>query len=390
MKAIKINGKALLAALDLVGSGFSATTLTRVTLGAGEDGVGDCKIEVWDLEAMARTSMPFSNEGPANLAILVPSAQLETLITKTGAEEISISDSEKKVTLKAKTTKLAVGKIDETTMRTWNVIEPTTHIEISKASLLGSLAAPIEDILGTGSQIRGFQVSAANGEVCLLATDGFRIYRAVIKDTGIVQAEEGKAVLPVKVLKFLKRLDDSEMPMSLGFEDDSYLLRAGLGELTLELNGSSLKREIPDITQLLNGKPDHRFLVSIPRFKAEVDLHNSLSADKVSAGVFEFKEGSLDMDTRDSKNINQITSKIEVGDEYQVLERTTDIKLALRLKYLSEALKFMEVFEHGKGAMVEIGIATGSTGLLWIQPSQSTRDAHGDSEILCVIAPINQ
>ena len=389
MKNTKIDGKLLLAALDLVGAGFSATTLTRVTMSAGDDGVGDCKVEVWDVDAMARASAACNLGTKTDLSILVPSAQLDALLTKTGATELQISDREKQFSLKAKTTKLMVPKIDETKTSKWTIPDNyETQIELSRGMLLGSLASSIEDILGSYAQIRGFQLSALGGQVCLLATDGFRIYRALIKDTGIIKADDADLILPVKLLKFLKRLDTSDLPLGIGSQESSYLVRAGLGELSLEIFGSSVLTQYPDISGLLSSKPDHRYLIAASKLKAEAELHQTLSTDKVAAGIFEFKESSLEIETKGSLASNQVNSSIELGDDYQILERKKDIKIGLRLKYLSDALKSMEVFAKDRHSKVEIGIADGSTGLVWIQPSQEIRDAHPDIEIFSILAPV--
>ena len=388
MKPTKIDGKLLLAALDLVGAGFSATTLTRVTMVAGDDGLGDCKVEVWDMEAMARATAACNLGVKTDLSILVPSAQLEALLTKTGAAELQISDKEKQFGLKANTTKLQVPKIDETKTSKWVIPdEYATQIELTRGRLIGSLASSIEEILGTAAQIRGFQITALNGQVCLLATDGYRIYRALIKDEGVVKADNAEAMLPVKLLKFLKVLDTANLPLGIGIKGDSYLLRAGVGELNLEVFGPALLTQYPDTTGLLASKPDHRFAISSSRLRGECELHQTLSTDKAAAGIFEFKETGLLIETKGSLASNQVNSDIELGDDYQILERKNDVKVGIRLKYLSDALKFMEVF-GGKTGKVEIGIATGTTGLVWIQPSQDVRDNHKEVEILSILAPV--
>ena len=389
MKPTKIDAKLLLAALDLVGSGFSATTLTRVTMLAGDDGLGDFKVEVWDMEAMARATASCNLGTKTDMSLLVPSAQLEAMLRKTGAEELQIKDNERQFNLKAKTTKLTVPKIDETKTSKWTIPEDcSTQIELSRGRLLGSLASSIEELLGTGAAIRGFQLSAQGGKVVLIATDNYRFYRATFKDEGIIKAEDCDTMLPAKVLKFLKALDTSNLPLGIGIKESSYLLKAGEGELSLEIFGPSIQKQYPDTTGLLSSLPDHRYLISMARLKGECELHQTLSTDKAAAGTFEFKETGLEIETKGSLASNQVNSYIEYGDDYQILERTEDIKICVRLKYLSDALKFMEVFDRGKTSRVEIGIAQGTTGLFWIQSSEEVRTRHADSEILAILAPV--
>jgi DNA polymerase III sliding clamp (beta) subunit (PCNA family) len=388
MKPTKIDGKLLLAAIDLVGAGFSATTLTRVTMSAGDDGLGDCKVEVWDMEAAARATASCNLGVKTDLSILVPSAQLDALLTKTGAAELQITERDRQFGLKANTTKLAVPKIDETKTSRWIIPDNcSTQIEISKAQLLGSLASSIEDILGTGSQIRGFQLASQNGQICLIATDGIRLYRALIKNDGVLKSEDFDTVLPAKLLKFLKRLDTSKLPLGIGMQGTSYLMRSGYNDLSLEVFGPSVDKRIPETSAIFGLQPNHRYLVSAAKLRAEAELHQTLSTDKAAAGMFEFKEAGLEIETKGSLASNQVNSRIDIGEDYQILERTDDIKIGIRLKYLSEALKFMEVF-GGKSGRVEIGIAYGTTGLVWIQPSEDTRKAHESSEIIAILAEV--
>jgi len=388
MKPTKIDGKLLLAAIDLVGSGFTASTLTRVTMMAGDDGLGDCKVEVWDMEAAARVTTPCNLGSKTDLSMLVPSAQLDALLKKTGTEELQISDRERAFGLKANTTKLTVPKVDETKTAKW-VIPDTgeTQIEISKGQLLGSLASSIEDILGAGSQIRGFQLASQDGQIFLLATDGIRLYRALIKDDGVLKSEDFDAVLPVKLLKFLKVLDTSKLPLGIGMNGTSYLMKAGCNDLSLEVFGPTMDKRLPKTDAIFQLKPNHRYLISAARLKAEAELHQTLSTDKAAAGMFEFKDTGLEIETKGSLASNQVNSSIEIGDDYQVLEKQGDLKIGMRLKYLSDALKFMEVF-GGKSGKVEIGVAYGTTGLVWIQPSEETRASHTSSEIIAILAEV--
>jgi len=384
MKA-KLDGKVLLAALDLVGAGFTPTTLTRVMVNTGDDGLGSWRIDMWDTEATASILVPYGGEKDTDLSIIMPSVQLETLLSKTRAKEFEIRSKENIFVLKANNSRLSIPKVDELTASNWDVDEKyPIQIEIAKGGLLASLAGPIEDILGTYANVRGFQISASNGEVTIIATDSFRIYRAIIKDTGLIKANDISGVLPVKVLKFFKDLNGSELPVGIGLKDTSYLIRAGVGDLTLEVNGAGIITKYPGVALRFASKPDHRFVFSASRLKKEVELHQSLSQDKVPTGIFEFTETGVSIETKGNKQVSN--SHVDLGEDYKVQERTEDIKIAIRLKYLLDAIRFISALD---GDSIEVGIATKTTGLIWVQPAEETRLLHPEMEVACVIAPVN-
>jgi DNA polymerase III sliding clamp (beta) subunit (PCNA family) len=384
MKA-KLDGKVLLDALDLVGAGFSPTTLTRVMVNTGDDGLGHWRIDMWDTEATASILVPYGGEKNTDLSVIMPSVQLETLLSKTRTKEFEIQGKENSFVLKANNSRLSIPKVDESVTSNWNVDDNyPIQIEIAKGGLLGSIAGPIEDILGTYANIRGIQVSASNGEVTILATDGFRIYRSVIKDAGLIKANNITGILSLKILKFFKDLDGSELPVGIGLKDTSYLIRAGVGDLTLAVNGCSIIGKFPDVSSRFASKPDNRFIISASKLKKEVDLHQSLSQDKVPAGIFEFTETGISIETKGNKQVSN--SHIDLGEEYEILERTGDIKIAIRLKYLLDAIKFISALDCEK---IEIGIATKTTGLIWIQPAEETRLLHPEMDVISLVAPVN-
>lgn len=384
MKA-KLDGKVLLAALNLVGAGFTPATLTRVDVKTGDDGLGHWRIDMWDTEATASILVPYGGEKNTDLSIIMPSIQLGMLLTKTRAIDFEIQSKENVFVLKANSSRLSVPKIDESIFSQWDVDENyPIQIEIAKGGLLGSLAGPIEDILGPYANVRGMQISANNNEVVILASDGFRIYRAIIKDSGLIKADNIVGILPTKVLKFFKDLDGSELPLGIGMKDNSYLIKAGVKDLTLEVNGSSIPSKYPDVVSRFASKPDHRFLILASRLKKEVDLHQALSQDKVPTGIFQFTETGISIETKGNKQVSN--SHIDLGEEYEILERTEDIKIAIRLRYLLDALKFISALNSDK---IEIGIATKTTGLIWIQPAKETQLLHPEMEVIGVIAPVN-
>lgn len=384
MKA-KLDGKVLLAALNLVGAGFTPATLSRVQVNTGDDGLGSWRIDMWDTEATASILVLYGGEKNTDLSVIMPSVQLETLLSKTRATDFDIQTKENAFVLKANSSRLSVPKMDESIISQWNVDENyPIQIEIAKGGLLASLAGPIEDILGTYANVRGFQISADANGVTILATDGFRIYKALIKDAGLVKTGTITGILPVKVLKFFKDLDGSELPVGIGIKDSSYLVRAGVKDLTLEVNGSSIVGKYPDVASRFGAKPDHRFLISASKLKKEVDLHQALSSDKVPTGVFDITETGISIETKSIKQASN--SQIELGEDYTILERTDNVKVAIRLKYLLDAIKFVSALDCDK---IELGIAVNSTGLIWIQPAEETRLLHPEMEVACVIAPVN-